>query len=173
MATERQVEPEIVLAPLRAEDEWLAIETETDPVFMAELGGPVDAESVRGVHARRVAGVEDGSSWYFTIRLGADGPIVGSICVWDDGSNGPGASEIGWGILPAYHGRGIAGAALREVIARARVDGRWGDIHASPGVTNAASNALARSAGFELLGEVEVTFRDRVLRCNDWVLRTG
>ena len=58
------------------------------------------------------------------------------------------------------------------MIDMARVDGRWGDIHAYPSVTNAASNALARAAGFTLAGTVEVEFRGHRLRCNDWMLRT-
>ena len=75
-------------------------------------------------------------------------------------------------ILPEYQGRGLARAAVRELVERARADGRWGDIHAYPNVTNDASNALARSAGFTLVGTVDLEFRGHRLRCNDWVLRT-
>ena len=75
-------------------------------------------------------------------------------------------------VLPDYQGRGIARAALLELVERARSDGRWGDIHAYPSVTNDASNALARATGFSLVGTVDVEFRGHPLRCNDWVLRT-
>ena len=163
--------PEITLVPLTMDDEWFTRDTETDPVYMAELGGPTDPSEIPSIHARRVQGVESGENWYFTIRLGHDGPLVGSVCLWDDGSHGPNGSEIGWGILPAYQGRGLAGAAVRRVVDLARADGRWGDMHAYPGATNVASNALARSAGFEHVGEVDIEFRGHPLHVNDWVLR--
>ena len=75
-------------------------------------------------------------------------------------------------ILPEYQGRGIARAAVRQLIDMARADGRWGDIHAYPSVMNVASNALARAAGFTLVGTVDVEFRGHPLQCNDWVVRT-
>ena len=42
----------------------------------------------------------------------------------------------------------------------------------TPSVTNAASNALARAAGFTLVGTVDLEFRGHLLQCNDWVVRT-
>jgi RimJ/RimL family protein N-acetyltransferase len=161
------------LVPLRPADEWLTAALETDPEVMRELGGPIDPAEVSTLHARRVEGIEAGNTWYFTIRLGSEGLPVGTICLWDDDHHDQrGGSETGWMILPGYQGRGIARAALRELVERARADGRWGDIHAYPNVTNDASNALARTAGFTLVGTVEVEFRGHRLRCNDWVLHT-
>jgi RimJ/RimL family protein N-acetyltransferase len=51
---------------------------------------------------------------------------------------------------------------------RADDDGRWGVVHAFPGVTNAASKALCRSVGFTFVGERDVTFAGRLLRTNHW-----
>ena len=163
----------VVLVPLSAADEWLTAALETDPEVMRDLGGPLDPAEVPALHARRVEGIEAGNTWFFTIRLGGDGPPVGTVCLWDDDHHDQrGGSEVGWMVLPDYQGRGIASAALRELIERARADGRWGDIHAYPNETNAASNALARATGFTLIGTVDVEFRGHRLRCNDWVLRT-
>ena len=50
-------------------------------------------------------------------------------------------------------------------------DPRWGDIHAFPGATNAASNALCRKSGFEELGSLTVDYAGRMLRVNHWVWR--
>jgi RimJ/RimL family protein N-acetyltransferase len=71
-------------------------------------------------------------------------------------------------VLPEFQGRGLAKRAVRALLERARDDGRWGVVHAFPGVTNAASNALCRSVGFSLVGERDVTFADRLLRTNHW-----
>ncbi len=162
------------LIPLTPADEWLTAALETDPEVMRDLGGPIDPAEVPALHARRVEGIEAGNTWYFTIRLGSDGPPVGTICLWDDDHHDQrGGSEAGWMVLPEYQGRGIARAALRKLIERARADGRWGDIHAYPNETNAASNALARTAGFTLVGTLDLEFRGHPLRCNDWVLRTN
>jgi RimJ/RimL family protein N-acetyltransferase len=161
------------LVPLTPDDEWLTAALETDPEVMRDLGGPLDPAEVPELHARRVEGIEAGNTWYFTIHLESDGPPVGTICLWDDDHHDQrGGSEAGWMVLPGYQGRGIARAAVRQLIELARADGRWGDIHAYPNVMNVASNALARATGFTLVGTVDVEFRGHRLRCNDWVLRT-
>ena len=161
------------LVPLTSADEWLTEALETDPEVMRELGGPIDPTEIPELHARRVEGIEAGNTWYFTIRLASDGPPVGTICLWDDERDDErGGSEAGWMILPEHQGRGIARAAVRQLIDMARADGRWGDIHAYPGITNVASNALARATGFTLVGTVDVEFRGHQLTCNDWVVRT-
>ncbi|HEX5038817.1 MAG TPA: GNAT family protein [Candidatus Limnocylindria bacterium] len=170
MATEHVEPPPIELALLRPEDEWLTAALETDPAMMIHLGGPSDPERIPDIHARRLQGIERGDTWYFTIRLGPNGPLVGGVCVWHEAHHPPGTSEAGWGVLPAYQGRGIASAALRELIRLAHEDGRWGDIHAWPSVTNEASNALCRKLGFRHVGVDEFEFRGHQLRCNDWVL---
>jgi RimJ/RimL family protein N-acetyltransferase len=164
--------PVIDLRPLTADDVWLTAALETDPVVMKEIGGPITAGEVPAVHARRLTGVLDGSVWYFTIRVDDRARPVGAVCIWTERDpDGSEHSEAGWAVLPAFQGRGIARAAVRELIRRAHEDGRWGDIHAFPSVTNPASNALCRGAGFELVGEVDVEYRGRPLRCNDWLLR--
>ena len=162
--------PAIELVPLGPDDEWLTAALETDPAMMVHLGGPLEPEAVPELHARRLAGVARGDTWYFTIRLG-DGQVVGAVCLWQDENHPPGTSEAGWSVLQAYQGRGIATAAVRSMIDMARADGRWGDIHAWPSVTNAASNALCRSLGFTHIGVADFVFRGHPLRCNDWVLR--
>jgi hypothetical protein len=43
-------------------------------------------------------------------------------------------------------------------------------IHAFPGVGNGPSNAICHKAGFTRIGERQIDYAGRMLRCNDWVL---
>jgi RimJ/RimL family protein N-acetyltransferase len=90
--------------------------------------------------------------------------------VWTHETENGTFDEIGWMVLPAFQGRGIGKAAVGEVLERARTTGRWKELHAFPGVTNAASNAMCRSLGFEMIEELEFRFRDRAMRGNHWKL---
>jgi hypothetical protein len=56
------------------------------------------------------------------------------------------------------------------LLALARDQDRWGLVHAFPAVTNAPSNGVCRSVGFRFLEETEVTFAERLLRVNHWVI---
>ena len=59
----------------------------------------------------------------------------------------------------------VRGLTLR----RAAADGRHRWAHAYPRVDNAASNAVCRKAGFELLGEVGFEYPEGTpIRCCDW-----
>jgi RimJ/RimL family protein N-acetyltransferase len=60
--------------------------------------------------------------------------------------------------------------AVRMLLEMARDDGRWGLVHAFPATSNAPSNGICRSLGFRFAGERDVTFADRVLQSNHWVI---
>ena len=165
--------PSIRLRPYADADRWLTEAIETNPVMMADLGGPLPADEIPGVHQRRLDGMAADRVWYFVVELEPEGPVVGSICLWSDRIPGGFRSEAGWAILYEFQGRGLATEALRLLLARAATDGRWGDIHAFPGVTNGPSNAVCRKGGFTNVGEETVEYAGRQLRCNHWVLETG
>ena len=161
------------LKPTAPEDEWLTVALETDPRAMAELGGPWPAEKARATHAQRVSGALDSAHWSFSIVPDpAIGP-VGFIGVWASEWAGEALSETGWMVLPEHQGNGYASAALGAILERARTDDRWGDIHAFPGVTNGASNALCRKFGFEQLEGGEADYAGRHFPVNHWVWRAG
>jgi RimJ/RimL family protein N-acetyltransferase len=65
-------------------------------------------------------------------------------------------------------GPGIASQAVREVLGKARAERMFGQIHAFPAVTNGPSNKICEKNGFTNLGECEVEFAGRGLRCNHW-----
>ena len=86
---------------------------------------------------------------------------------WERTWQGEEVYEIGWSVLTAYQGRGIAATAL--ALDAARADGRHRFVHAFPSVENGPSNAICRKAGFRLLGERDFEYpREHPLRCNDW-----
>jgi RimJ/RimL family protein N-acetyltransferase len=141
---------------------------ETDPAVMAQLGGPVPREEIPALHRRRLDTIAT-NPWWFVI-VTDDGESAGEIGIWEAEHHGSTVHETGWMLARAFHGRGLASAALALLLDRARAEPRFEQLHAWPGVTNPASNALCRKFGFELLGEEDGGYRDAVLRVNHWVL---
>jgi len=158
------------LRDVTLDDLDLYLRMRCDPVMMAELGGPLPRDGVPDKLRRDVEAVEHDGYWISIVESDADEPM-GSVVLWRHDDHGEEESEIGWMILPEFQGRGIGKAATAALIQRARADGRWGDIHAYPGVTNAPSNGICRSLGFELVETMDViAFEDRPLRVNHWRL---
>jgi RimJ/RimL family protein N-acetyltransferase len=141
---------------------------ETDAVVMAELGGPVPREEIPALHRRRLSGLASDPWWLVIVT--DDGESAGTIGIWQTEHDGSLVHETGWMLARRFHGRGLASAALGLLLHRAREEPRFEQLHAWPGVANAASNALCRKFGFELLGEEDGGYRDAPLRVNHWVL---
>lgn len=135
------------------------------PEMTQHLGGPESDAKLRARHQRYLA--LDGTGWMF--RIVADGASAGSIGFWDQGWHGEQIFETGWGVLPAFQGRGIAGAAALLVIGKAREQRRHRSLHAFPSIHHPASNGICRKAGFTLLGEVDFEYpKGSLKRCNNW-----
>jgi RimJ/RimL family protein N-acetyltransferase len=144
-----------------------------DPAMMAELGGPLPREGIEEKVARDVKAAATGTEWIKMIVPDEAAPevVAGSVVLWPHGQDsGEPMSEIGWMVLPEFQGRGLGKRAVRMLLELARDDGRWGLVHAFPATTNTSSNGICRSLGFRLAGEQDVTFADRVLRSNHWVI---
>ena len=140
-----------------------------DPAMMEHLGGPESPEKIRERQAR----YEPADSGMFKIIEVAGGEGVGSVGYWPRGWRGDEINEIGWSVLPAFQGRGIARAATALTIERARARAEAGRrfLHAFPSVENLPSNALCRTLGFTLLGPCELEYPPgSVLAVNDWRL---
>lgn len=153
----------------RPADRELTRALETDPEVMRELGGPIPDEEIAAIHARRAATVEAGDWWLKIVPDGGDEP-AGTIGIWPRQWQESPDHEIGWTLLPAFWGRGIASEALRLILDQARSGGQFARIHAFPATGNGASNALCRKHGFELRGEHDFDYAGRPLRCNHWLL---
>ena len=158
------------LRPYAEGDLPLTEALETDPEVMQELGGRRTSEDLRRAHRNRVTPTAAGEQWWFVIVPEPGGPGAGQIGIWEHEWDGDRIHEIGWTLLPAFQGRGIASRALDMLLERARQAGSIDTIHALPGVTNAPSNALCRKFGFELVEEREIEFLGRPLQVNHWVL---
>jgi RimJ/RimL family protein N-acetyltransferase len=161
----------VELRPYADGDIWLTEELETDAAVMSELGGPQPPESIPKTHERRLGAV-DGGNWWLVIEP-EPGIAAGTIGVWPTTQDGVEMFEVGWMVLPRFQRRGIASDALAELIDRCRAEPRIDAVHAFPGATNVASNALCRKAGFRFLEELEVLYGDRPLTVNHWELATA
>lgn len=134
----------------------------------AHLGGPETGEAIAARHQRYLHLPGPGRDEFFAIRRLADDVPVGSIGYWERDWNGEPVYEAGWAVLPEFQSQGIATAAIGRLVAHLHVVGRHRWLHAFPSVDNAASNAICRKAGFELLGPHDFEYRGHLLHCNDW-----
>lgn len=156
------------LEMMNAGDVEIRIQCETDPVMMAELGGPRPVADIERAHARSLAHAAEGKSWPFKVILDQEHHVAGSIIVFPNRHEGEDLFEIGWMIFPEFQNRGIAGEAVRLVLERARAEGRFGRLNAFPAVTNGQSNRICEKNGFTNLGLQDFKFAGRRLRCNRW-----
>lgn len=148
--------PQITLVPWN--DRHLdALRRANAPELMAELGGPETEAQLLERHERYLRLQGEGSARMFVIATEEHPEGVGTIGYWADGHH-EGAIETGWAVEAAHQGQGIARAAIGAVVAHARAEGRRGPLYAYPRVTNEASNALCRKAGFRLEGVEEFEY---------------
>jgi RimJ/RimL family protein N-acetyltransferase len=138
-----------------------------DPAMTEHLGGPESQEKIVERQARYVKA----ESGLFKIVDQETGEGVGWVGYWDKTWRDKEVYEIGWSVLPAFQGRGIAGTATAEAISRARAEQKHRFLHAFPSVDNGPSNAICRKLDFTLFGEVEFEYpKGSFMRCNDWRL---
>ncbi len=141
-----------------------------DPVMMAELGGPLPREGIEEKVASDAKAAADDISWIVMVVPDEQRPdeVAGGLALWGHVVEGESLSEIGWMVLPAFQGRGIAKRSVRMLLDRADADGRWGPIHAFPAVGNGPSNGICRSLGFTHVAARDLVWADRQLRVNHW-----
>jgi RimJ/RimL family protein N-acetyltransferase len=140
-----------------------------DPAMMEHLGGPESPEKIADRQRRyERAGTGDR---VFAIVDAATGEKMGWVGYWPRAWRGKDVYEMGWSVLPAFQGRGIARQAAALAIERARSDGGRSLAHAFPSVDNAPSNAVCRRLGFTLVEACEFEYPPgHIMRCNDWRL---
>jgi RimJ/RimL family protein N-acetyltransferase len=165
--------PRVRLEPWGPDDFGLVEQVMGDPAMTEFLGGPESPEKL-AARQRRYAQPDSGM---FKIVDEETGQAVGSVGFWERDWRGDPVYETGWSVIPAFQGRGIAAEASRQAIELARATGRHRYMHAFPKTANAASNAICRKLGFELLGEYDFEYPPgNPIRCNDWrydLLRSG
>jgi RimJ/RimL family protein N-acetyltransferase len=129
------------------------------------IGGPEHPDKLASRQRRYEAA---DSRQYRIVAPGGEG--VGYVGYWDRLWQGREVWEVGWAVVSDYQGRGYATKAMRLLLDVIRSDERR-PVHAFPSVDNAASNAVCRKLGFELLAEFDNEYPPgNPLRCNDWRL---
>lgn len=142
-----------------------------DPAMTEHLGGPESDEQLARRHARYLRLADTGRDRMFKIVHEATGEAIGSVGYWERTWRGEQVYEIGWSVIPAFQGRGIAPAATAQTIAMARSDSKHRFLHAFPSVDNPPSNAICRKLGFTLVEKCEFEYpKGSFMQCNDWCL---
>jgi RimJ/RimL family protein N-acetyltransferase len=142
-----------------------------DPVMMEHLGGPESDEQLVERQERYERIGDLGTGRMFKIIDEASGEAVGSVGYWDRIENDEPVYETGWSVLPAFQGRGIAGAGTALVIDAARSERTHRLMYAYPSVDNPPSNAICRKLGFALLEARAFEYPPgHPMRCNVWRL---
>ncbi|MFI0512494.1 GNAT family N-acetyltransferase [Streptomyces sp. WSLK1-5] len=147
-----------------------------DPVMTADLGGPLPSAGMADKVRRDAQEAASDHAWLKMIVPDPDTPamVAGSVTLWSHepapGTGQEPFSEISWMVLPEFQGRGLAKRATRTLLEQARTENRWGLVHAFPAAGNGPSNGICHSLGFQLLGELDMPFADRVLRSNHWAI---
>jgi len=141
-----------------------------DPALTEHVGGPETPEQIERRHQRYLAMTDPASGAMLAVTIAPDPAAVGQVGYWQHVEDGHDPVwETGWFVLPEFQGRGIATAATRLAV-EAAFAARRHPVHAYPNVANAASNAIARKAGFRLLGPREFEYpKGHWMTCNDWV----
>jgi RimJ/RimL family protein N-acetyltransferase len=140
-----------------------------DPAMTEHLGGPETAEKIRDRQGR----YEQPGSGMFKIVDSETGEAVGSVGFWERDWRGRMVYEVGWSVVPASQGRGLASAATAQVLARAHETGTHRFAHAFPATDNPPSNAICRKLGFTLLEVCRFEYppsSGHWMLCNDWQL---
>jgi RimJ/RimL family protein N-acetyltransferase len=140
-----------------------------DPEMTKYLGSPESDEQLLKRQTRYERFAEEGQGRMLKMVLEATGEGVGKVGYWDTTHNGEGIHEMGWQVLPAFQGRGIAGAAVAQALVLARSDGKYGFVHAFPSVDNLPSSAICRKSGFLLVEECDFEYpKGRFMRSKNW-----
>jgi RimJ/RimL family protein N-acetyltransferase len=141
-----------------------------DPAMTEHLGGPESEEKLVERQGRYERLGDSGKGRMFKVVEEESAQPMGSVGYWEREWRDQNVWEVGWSVLPAFQGRGIAGTATAKALDRARAEGKHRYVHAFPGVENGPSNAICRKLGFELIEE-DLEFEypaGSFMRCNDW-----
>ncbi len=161
---------QVRIEPWAAGDLELLYALVGDPVMMEHLGGPESPEKIVERQGR-YEHIGSDAGRVFKVVVVETGEAVGFVGYWEREWGGGWIYEAGWSVIPAFQGQGVAVAATAQAMGAARHDGRHRFVHAFPAVDNAASNAICRKLGFELLGATEFEYPPgRPMVCNDWRL---
>lgn len=126
------------------------LERANTPEMTRFLGGPESADALVDRHADYLRLWESGSVRMF--RVCVDGAVAGYAGWWEEVHQDAPVYEIGCSVEPEWQGRGVASAALSEVVRLAMAFDAHRPVIGYANVDNEASNALCERVGFTLVG---------------------
>ena len=159
----------VELVPYADGDLALTVALEADAVVKGQLGGPIGADEAERIHRDRLARTGHGEL-FFTIVPGGSAQPVGVAAIFQSRWGGGVIHEAGVMVLPGSSGRGVGAQALRHLGERAGADLHLTQLHGFTAITNESGNRLCRSLGWRMLGQCDLDYEGRPLRCNHWVL---
>lgn len=167
---EQKYRPEVSIEPWDAGDFGL-LQQLNSPEMTVFLGGPETEEKLLSRHKRYCEIAGTGTGRMFKILLQPELEVAGSVGYWDQTWHGEPVYEIGWSVLTAFQGQGIAAEATVKAIANIHSEQKHKYIHAFPKISHPASNAICRKLGFTFMGECDFEYPlGTMIRCNDWRL---
>lgn len=147
-------------------DDLRVLRRANTPGLTEYLGGPESEDALGARHAEYLAGGEAVRMF----RIVVDGADAGYAGWWEQEHDGSPAYEIGCVVEPSWQGRGVAAAALGQIIRRALAAGGGRPLVGYAHVENEASDALCRRVGFTWEGTG--TFPgEQPVTVNVWVIR--
>ena len=135
------------------------------------LGGVEAGDDLAVRHAQYLAFAETGEGAMFRIEV--DGQPAGYAGWWQEEHDGMPVYEIGCAVDPAWQRRGVAAAALTEVVRRSAVAGDRHIVVGYAAAGNEASNALCRRVGFVLAATGRFPTDEGDVEVNVWVIDTS
>jgi RimJ/RimL family protein N-acetyltransferase len=142
----------------------------SDPRVMADLGGPMSQDKIVKAMKNYVDAVETEEGWINKIMPDESTDAAGLVFLWDRPWGDGAISEVSVQIHPKHQGHGLATAAVKALMERARAEGRCKSVHAFPPASGAAAQALCAKLGFRKLERCEVPFAGAAVRCVHWRL---
>lgn len=104
----------------------------------------------------------------YVIESPTEPVVVGEI---GGAFTGPGTVEIGYAVVRSHFGRGIATAAVRELVSILRGMPEVERIVAHTPFDRPESARAVEQAGFTLVGEIEDSHEGQTIRVQEWELR--
>lgn len=142
------------LLPTVIETERLTVYPATDEQMKKAISSETDPELIKAYTdmLRGCVSHPDKREWYamWIIEL-KDGTHIGDLCF--KGLNGNGTSEIGYGLLDEYHGKGYATEAVKAALSWAFCQPGVTGIEAETEADNTASQRVLHKCGFTANGK--------------------
>ena len=139
----------LLLRPIREEDArgFFALRQDAAVTAMMGFAPYTRMEEAERYVLTRMQMMADGNCLFWAVTLKETGAFIGSVCLWnfrlDENS-----SEIGYELLPAFHGKGYASETIRAVARYAFSSLDFACVDAFVDPANAPSLRVLERCGF-------------------------